>query len=128
MVWLRPPYDVQEVSDFLLHSPANVKHLMPKYNTVTVDKAWLNSADFLFHYGPQYVRFLPKPGIDFAKSYRHIAAILGSRQPKHEHKLQAVAFLLSHWFDDVLLLIKCEEGICLACGLNNEKTPRNENA
>lgn len=42
----------------------------------------------------------PKPGIDKAKALRHVKAILGSFELKHEHKEAACAYLLSLWFEE----------------------------
>lgn len=40
-----------------------------------------------------------KPGIDRKKALRHIHTILGSFEPKHEHKFEAVSYLASLWFE-----------------------------
>jgi anti-sigma factor ChrR (cupin superfamily) len=40
-----------------------------------------------------------KDGIDFNDAMRHLGAIQGSFEPKHEHKQAAVAFLASKWLD-----------------------------
>lgn len=40
-----------------------------------------------------------KPGVDAHKALRAIKAVLGSYEPKHEHKEAACAFMLSEWFD-----------------------------
>jgi hypothetical protein len=45
------------------------------------------------------VRFTPKSGVDAAKALRAIKAVLGSFEPKHEHKEAACAYMLSEWFD-----------------------------
>ena len=44
-------------------------------------------------------RLEAKPGIDFDKALRHLAAIQRSFAPKHEHKQDCVAYLFSCWFD-----------------------------
>jgi len=44
---------------------------------------------------------MPNDGIDQNKALRHIKAILGSFEPKHEHKEAAAAYLLSLWFKSV---------------------------
>jgi hypothetical protein len=43
--------------------------------------------------------FTPKEGVDGKKALRAIKAVLGSFEPKHEHKESACAFMLSEWFD-----------------------------
>lgn len=44
-------------------------------------------------------RFTPKAGVDADKALAAIRAVLGSFEPKHEHKEAACAFMLSEWFD-----------------------------
>jgi hypothetical protein len=41
----------------------------------------------------------PKPGIEVREAMRHLAAVQGSFEPKHEHKEAGVAYLASLWFD-----------------------------
>lgn len=50
----------------------------------------------------------PAAGIDPAAAWRHLAAIQGSFEPKHEHKMDAVAWLASRWF----LRIQTPDGSC----------------
>ncbi len=45
------------------------------------------------------VAFKAKPGVDTTKALRAIKAVLGSFQPKHEHKEAACAYMLSEWFE-----------------------------
>ena len=40
-----------------------------------------------------------KPGIDEIDAWRHMKTIMGSFEPKHEHKTAGVAYLMSQWFD-----------------------------
>jgi len=44
-------------------------------------------------------RFEPKDGVNADKALAAIRAVLGSFEPKHEHKEAACAFMLSEWFD-----------------------------
>jgi len=41
----------------------------------------------------------PKDGVDVKKAMRALKAALGSFEPKHEHKMAAVGYMLSQWFD-----------------------------
>jgi hypothetical protein len=52
---------------------------------------------------PPETKFIPKDGIDSNDALRHIAAILRSFEPKHEHKESGCAYLMSLWFDDVII-------------------------
>ena len=54
-----------------------------------------------FYRGLKNAKWMPKPGVDTKKALAHIKTVLGSFEPKHEHKEAGVAFLLSEWFDDV---------------------------
>lgn len=52
---------------------------------------------------PQKTKFIPKEGIDYRTALRHIGSILRSFEPKHEHKEAGCAYLLSLWFDDIVV-------------------------
>lgn len=43
--------------------------------------------------------FTAKEGVDATKALSAIKAVLGSFEPKHEHKEAACAYMLSEWFD-----------------------------
>lgn len=45
-----------------------------------------------------------KDGIDEKMAWRHLAAIMRSFEPKHEHKVAGVAWLMSQWFEPVTAL------------------------
>lgn len=45
--------------------------------------------------------FRAKPGVDGKKAIVAIQAVLGSFEPKHEHKEAACGFMLSEWFEPV---------------------------
>lgn len=45
--------------------------------------------------------FKPKEGIDVGRASMAIGAILASWEPKHEHKIAGVGFLINQWFDRV---------------------------
>jgi hypothetical protein len=91
----------------------NIKH-MPKYETLP--------DEFKRHRGNEYCKaisewffggaeahpngikikdtaFVAKPGVEAGKALAAIKSILGSFEPKHEHKEAACAFLLAEWFD-----------------------------
>jgi len=62
---------------------------------------WCDIASTLFYKGGSLEEFslTPKEGVDKKKAIRAIKASLGSFQPKHEHKIAAVGYMLSQWFD-----------------------------
>jgi hypothetical protein len=41
----------------------------------------------------------PRDGVDSAKATRVLRACLGSFQPKHEHKIAGVGYLIDQWFE-----------------------------
>jgi hypothetical protein len=45
------------------------------------------------------VAFVAKSGVTAGKALAAIKAVLGSFEPKHEHKIAACGFMLSEWFD-----------------------------
>jgi hypothetical protein len=91
----------------------NVKH-MPRYETLPPDFKRHNGNDYVkavsswFFSGAKNspngiiiddMKFTAKPGVDAGKALAAIRAVLGSFEPKHEHKEAACAFMLSEWFD-----------------------------
>jgi hypothetical protein len=97
----------QDVSDVELAFPARVNHLMPKYEDIpkefrnwNSETIWNKLTSDWFYKGFKSLDMKPKEGIDVKKAMRHIRAILGSFEPKHEHKEAAVAYLLSQWFEE----------------------------
>ena len=45
------------------------------------------------------VKFTAKPGVDPAQALAAVKSVLGSFEPKHEHKIAACGYMLSEWFD-----------------------------
>jgi hypothetical protein len=52
---------------------------------------------------PEETDYLPKEGIDIEMALKHLVSILKSFEPKHEHKMACVSYLLSEWFDDIII-------------------------
>jgi hypothetical protein len=103
--WARPT----PVSDVeIAFGVGVVERLMPPMAEIPVEFKSLNSRnrwivcqqDWFFT-GLRDVVWSPKEGVDTIAALRHLKAIQGSWDPKHEHKQAAVAYLLSLWFDDV---------------------------
>lgn len=61
---------------------------------------WTDLASRLFYAGAKGVEFKMKDGLDFRKFVRFWQAHAGSFEPKHEHKLAGLGYLMSQWFDD----------------------------
>jgi hypothetical protein len=99
-----PDYPIPDI-DRVSMVFGDIKH-MPRYDTIP--DAYKSSnhpcARFVSHWF--YVglepgdleRLKPKRAVDRGKALTAIRAILGSFEPKHEHKTAACAFLLDQWF------------------------------
>jgi hypothetical protein len=110
-VWLQPPYEPLETSELDRAFPALYERLMVQDEKIP-DRYWsgrrtgleedppyegLTSA-WMFGRLPADVSFAPREGVDAEKAYYHLACIIGSYGPKHEHKVACVAFLAELWF------------------------------
>lgn len=100
-------WEPQEISDVDYAFPATVSHLMPKYEDIPSEfrnwnsrNKWMQMVADWFFCGLADLKMSPKERIDTEKALRHIGTIMGSFEPKHEHKEAACAYLLSLWFDD----------------------------
>jgi anti-sigma factor ChrR (cupin superfamily) len=75
--------------------------LMPSYSELPRDyegrHQWENWQSNWFFSGLKRYP-VPREGIDRKEAMRHLSAIQGSMEPKHEHKVAAVAWLASQWF------------------------------
>ena len=106
---MKAPYIPEEIDDATLVFPASVSHLMPTWADIPAEfkdmhgtNPWTKIAMAWFFSGlnPK-VEFHANPGYDPQKAYRHLAAIMGSWEPKQEHKLASVAYLMSIWFKKI---------------------------
>lgn len=84
----------------------NVKGLMPPYNEIPEEfkdgnTKWNRVFNDWFFEGLHKCQWVPKEGIEAKTAVRHIATIMSSFDPKHEHKEAACAYLMSLWFDNV---------------------------
>jgi len=95
------PADVSAVD---VAFPTNVEHLMPSYKEIPAEyksgsNAWNRLVSTWFYKGIDATLLVTKPDVDRAKAFRHLKAIMGSWEPKHEHKIAGVAYLMSQWFE-----------------------------
>ena len=112
--WVTP----MVVDDITFAFPVHVKKFMPEYGEIPADFRNLNS---IGKSGPaKWIRFqmdwfgsgfekldlAPREGVDPKLAIRHLAIIQKSFEPKHEHKVAAVAYLASLWFEDVVYQTK----------------------
>lgn len=96
-----------EIDDITAAFPASVEKLMPKYDDIPDEfrnqnhrNKWTGMVSDWFFSGLKDLKLKPKAGIDEGKAMRHVATIMRSYEPNHEHKEAACAYLLSLWFDD----------------------------
>jgi len=94
-----------EVSDITLAFPANLGDLLPSMEIIpeefTRDNKWVEFQRQWFFYGWPKGGLVKNPDVDSELAYRHLRAIQESYEPKHEHKMAAVAWLASRWFEDL---------------------------
>lgn len=100
------PWLPVEVDDVTIAFPAQIMHMLPPWALVDNDEVryseWENFANHWFSLGiPADAQFWLKDGIDGEAMVRHVRAVQGSFQPKHQHKAGGLAFLFSHWFRGV---------------------------
>jgi hypothetical protein len=105
--WAAP----QVVDDVTLAFPANVvADLMPTREECEAalkampdrGRGWREfQRQWFFHGLDPKTTVNLREGIDGKTAFRHLSAIQGSFEPKHEHKEAAVAYLASRWFEDV---------------------------
>jgi hypothetical protein len=94
------------IDDATMAFPASVSHLMPSQSEIPADfhryhgNRWLQFQSDWFFKGIKLSGLRAKDGIDLRAALRHLGAIQGSFEPKHEHKTAAVAYLASRWLDD----------------------------
>jgi hypothetical protein len=99
------------IDDVTLAFPANALDLMPSREECEVGLAelsekdrrkWIDFQSQWFSCGlPEGVELHMRDGIDGEIAFRHLSAIQGSFAPKHEHKMEAVAYLASRWIKKV---------------------------
>lgn len=81
--------------------PGSIRHLMPSRAELNSYSSGWGRRLFndWFYCGLKGIELAPKDGIDKARALRHIKAIMGSFEPKHEDKEAACALLFETWFE-----------------------------
>lgn len=99
-------FPIHEVTAVELAFPAHVLEFMPEWKDIpdefkhgsTIENELVTQ---WFFGGVKHFRLIPREGVDGNKALDHIQMILGSYEPKHEHKEAACAFLLREWFSSI---------------------------
>lgn len=102
-------YPIKELNPLeVAFGASRTAELMPAYSAIPAEfkdfncpTKWNRVVSAWFFEGLKNAKWKPKAGVDTRKALLHIKAILGSFEPKHEHKEAGVAYLLSEWFEDV---------------------------
>lgn len=101
MNWSKPTF----VDDVNVVFSTGVDRLMPTMDEIPLDfhkwrgNVWIDLVDKWFFEGLSGNEIVAKGDIDRNVALRHLTAIMRSWEPKHEHKVVAVAYLMSLWFD-----------------------------
>lgn len=102
--WTKP----KEVDRITAAFPANIiGSLLPKWDEIPEDfrrehgsaRAWTELCNRWFAAGLSGQEIVAKDGVDRTIALRHLGACMGSFEPKHEHKISGVAWLMSQWFE-----------------------------
>jgi hypothetical protein len=96
----RLPWPVSQIE---LAFPAHAMKRMPAWADIPAEfKDYTNRfyrfVDKWFLEGADAAQLQTVTGVDRKTAIRHLQHILGSYEPKHEHKMAAAAYLLSRWF------------------------------
>lgn len=99
-------FPIHEVTAAEAAFPAHVLEYMPKWKDIpdefkhgsTIENDLVTQ---WFFRGVKHFTLTPREGVDGNKALDHIQMILGSFEPKHEHKEAACAFLFREWFSSI---------------------------
>ena len=88
--------------------PGNVDGWLPPYEEIPAEFKKLNQwtkliSSWFFNGLSKDTEFYPKPGIDSNAALRHVGYCMRSWEPQHEHKEAGCGYLMSLWFDKVVL-------------------------
>ena len=86
---------VNELLPDMVGIPEEFQKKYNKWNTIV--------STWFFRGLSKETQFIPKEGIDPQAALDHVTAIMRSFEPKHEHKMAGCAYLLSLWFEDIIL-------------------------
>lgn len=85
--------------------PTSIEGFIPNYKDLPKEYTdgwtkWHGLVSAMFFTGLKKLELKPRLGVDKDKAIRHIRYVLGSFEPKHEHKTAGVAWLFNEWFED----------------------------
>jgi len=93
------------VNDVDLAFGGRMRDLLPAYDSLPEEyrrerDKFSPHVNRWFGLGIKVSEFKAKEGIDANAAWRHLREIMGSWDPKHEHKIAGVAWLMSQWFEE----------------------------
>lgn len=109
-----PNFSGEQITDFSKPVPANKLEIafpahgiarLPPYNQIPAefktDKPVANGfvRDLFYNGFKGDSTCVPRDGIEAYDALSHIAAIVGSYEPKHEHKIAGAAYLAALWIE-----------------------------
>jgi len=102
------PKDVETVD--IAFGPRNIDDLLPTFEEIPDEfhrgsrNKWNNIFSQWFFSGLSGdTKFVMKDDIDYDKAIRHIRSVMTSWAPKHERKEAEVSYLMSLWFEDIII-------------------------
>lgn len=101
------PYWPIPIDDVRLAFPGEVEFLMPDPETIEREywqghRLYPLIREFIFTgVTPANLTFDPRADIDYITAARHLRAVQGSFQPKHEHKQATLTLLFDLWFPNL---------------------------
>lgn len=111
---MKNPAQPTPLEDRELVFPGRIEHLLPPWDSLPTEyldrsaimsrrgPASCNVAATLFYRGSRKdTVWTPRKGIDTSTAIRHVGAVLMCWEPKHEHKIAGVGYLLALWFRQV---------------------------
>ena len=109
VVTLPPPlndgFDQPMVVDDVLYAfPGHLDRLLPEWEAIPDEfkqphNEWVHFVNVWFGFGwPEKSELYTRDDVDPDMAFRHLATIMRSFEPKHEHKISGVAWLMSRWF------------------------------
>lgn len=99
--WEKPNENVTKLD--MTFGPKNLSEFLPPMQDIPKEfdnwnNPWSKLVSEWFFRGLKQIP-KAKDGIDQNKALAHIGTILGSFEPKHEHKTAGCAYLMSLWFE-----------------------------
>lgn len=82
---------------------ASVDGMLPAYREIPAyptRRHFEELAQTWFFHGLKNLKTKARAGVNETQALAHISYVLRSWEPKHEHKISGVAFLINEWFEE----------------------------